>query len=347
MGTDAVMHTPYVPYDEAIAIGRLNTAFAQSRILNSAVETGLFELLDEEPAGSEAIAQRLGLNHRLVPDFLRSLVALGLLEEADGSFRNSPSAAACLLPGSPYYLGGSVRASAARHYTMWARLTEALRDGEPKAEGATGPDAFERLYRNRDAARRFLAHMDSAHALVGPQLAEVVDWSRYTSFVDVGGARGHIAAAVASAHPHLHGGVFELPAVEPLFDEHMQQLGTAEKITFHGGDFFTDALPEADVLIFGHVLHDWTPERRAFLLQRAFAALRPGGAVVVYDQMLDDTAPELGSLLGSLQVALVTGGSEYSVDEGRALLEKTGFTLEHGQRIRTIGSDYVLVGVKP
>ncbi|PBC79159.1 N,N-dimethyltransferase/O-methyltransferase [Streptomyces sp. TLI_235] len=347
MGTETTVNTPYVPYEEAIAIGRLNTAYAQSRILNSAVETGLFELLAEAPADSAAIAERLGLNHRLVPDFLRALVALGLLEETAGTFRNSASAAACLLPGSPYYLGGSVRAAAARHYGMWARLTEALRDGEPKAEGATGPDAFERLYQNRDAARRFLAHMDSAHALVGPQLAEVVDWSRYGSFVDVGGARGHIAAAVVAAHPHLRGGVFELPAVEPLFDEHMAELGTAEQISFHGGDFFEDALPEADVLVFGHVLHDWTPERRAFLLERAFAALRPGGAVVVYDQMLDDGTPELGSLLGSLQVALVTGGSEYGVDEGRELLEKAGFTVERGQRIRTIGSDYVLVGVKP
>lgn len=347
MGTETVPNTPYVPYEEAIAIGRLNTAFAQSRILNSAVETGLFELLGEAPAGSAAIAERLGLHHRLVPDFLRALVALGLLDESDGVFRNSAAAEACLLPGSPYYLGGSVRASAARHYGMWGRLTEALRDGEPKAEGAGGPDAFERLYRNRDAARRFLAHMDSAHALVGPQLAEVVDWSRYGSFVDVGGARGHIAAAIVAAHPHLEGGVFELPAVEPLFDEHMAELGTAEQISFHGGDFFEDPLPEADVLVFGHVLHDWTTERRAFLLERAFAALRPGGAVVVYDQMLDHGTPELGSLLGSLQVALVTGGSEYTVDEGRELLEKTGFTVGHGQRIRTIGSDYVLVGVKP
>jgi hypothetical protein len=338
------MSTDTIPYDAAISIGHLNTAYAQSRVLSTAVELELFEFLDTRPASIEEITEHLKLNGRLVPDFLRALVALGLLEESAGEFFNSAAATTCLVPGRPYYLGASVRAAAARHYDMWAQLPAALRDGEPKAEGASGPDAFERLYRNHEAARRFLAHMDSAHALVGPQLAEVLDWSRYQSFVDVGGARGHIAAAIVAAHPHLQGGVFELPAVQPLFEEHMAELQAP--ISFYGGDFFTDPLPPADVLIYGHVLHDWTAERRAELLGRAYDSLQAGGVVLIYDQMLDDDAPELSAVLGSLQVALVTGGSEYTVDEGRQALQAAGFTVEAGRRIRTIGSDYVLVGVK-
>lgn len=341
MGTDAA------PYAETITIGRLNTAYAQSKVLHSAVEIGLFELLAEGPAGAGTIAERLDLHPRLLPDFLRALVALGLVEDTPDGYRNSAQTTACLVPGHAYYLGASVRTAAARHYTMWGKLTEALRDGESKADKGPGAGSFERLYQNQEAARRFLAHMDSAHSLVGPQLAEVVDWSRYRSFVDVGGARGHIAAAVLGVHPHLHGGVFELPPVEPLFDEHMAEAGLTERVTFHGGDFFADPLPAADVLVFGHVLHDWEPEQRQTLLEKAFEALNPGGAVVVYDQMLDDAEPELPAILGSLQVALVTGGSEYPVADCRQSLEKAGFTVEHGTRIRTIGSDYVLVAVKP
>jgi hypothetical protein len=336
-----------VPYRDVIGLGRLNTAYAQSKILHSAVETGLFDLLAEGPADEAVIAERLGLHRRLLPDFLRALVALGLLERTGDTYANAAPAAAVLVSGTPYYLGDSVRAAAARHYAMWGRLTEALRDGAPKADQAAGPGAFERLYRNPEAARRFLAHMDSAHALVGPQLAEAVPWSRYRSFVDVGGARGHIAAAVAAAHPHLTGGVFELPAVRPFFDEHVAALGLADRLTFHAGDFFTTPLPAADVLIFGHVLHDWEPDQRQLLLERAFQALAPGGAVVVYDQMLDDDEPDLASVLGSLNVALVTGGSEYLVQDCRGWMEKAGFRVESGRRLRTIGSDYVLVGVKP
>lgn len=345
MATDSAPES--APYEEAIAIGRLNTAYAQARILQSAVEVGLFELLAEGAADQDTIAGRLDLHPRLLPDLLRALVALGLLERSGDQYTNSARAAAVLVPGTPYYLGASVRTAAARHYAMWGRLTEALRDGEAKADNAAGPDAFARLYQNHEAARRFLAHMDSAHALVGPQLAQAVDWSRHKTFIDVGGARGHIAAALVAAHPHLTGGVFELPAVEPLFDEHMTELGTAEQLRFHAGDFFKDPLPRADALIFGHVLHDWSPEQRQFLLQRAFDALEPGGAVVVYDQMLDDTAPDLPAVLGSLNVALVTGGSEYPVQDCEGWLTRAGFRIEQGRRIHTIGSDYVLVAVKP
>ena len=338
--------TAPVPYADVLEIGRLNSAFAQSRILSSAVDVGLFELLDQAPADAEAVATRLGLDPRLVPDFLRALTALGLVERVEDAYRNSPRAAACLVPGRPYYLGASVRATAARHYAAWARLTDALRGTAPADEGR-GPDAFARLYEQPDLARRFLAHMDSAHALVGPQLAEVVDWSKYASFVDVGGARGHIASVLVQSHPHLTGAVFELPAVEPFFHEYAAETGTADKLEFHGGDFFTDPLPQADVLIYGHVLHDWTAPRRAFLLELAFNTLRPGGALVVYDQMLDDEEPALGAALGSLQVALATGGSEYLVAEGRAQVEEAGFMIEDGRRIRTTGNDYVLVAVKP
>ena len=341
------MTTDSVPYADVIELGRLNTAYAQSKILHSAVETGLFDLLAKGPADEAAIADQLGLHPRLLADFLRALTALDLVRRTDDGYVNAPRAASCLVPDNPYYLGNSARAASARHYAMWGRLTEALRDGEPKAEQAAGPGAFERLYQNPEAARRFLAHMDSAHALVGPELAEAVPWSRYESFVDVGGARGHIAAALATAHPQLTGGVFELPAVEPFFDEHMAELGLADRITFHAGDFFTVPLPAADVLVFGHVLHDWEPEQRQFLLDRAYQALEPGGAVVVYDQMLDDAEPDLASILGSLNVALVTGGSEYLVQDCRTWMEKAGFRVESGRRIRTIGSDYVLVGVKP
>ncbi|WP_055528658.1 methyltransferase [Streptomyces graminilatus] len=339
--------TDSVPYADVIELGRLNTAYAQSKILHSAVETGLFELLAEGAADETVIAERLGLNPRLLGDFLRALAALDLVRRTGDGYVNAPRAAACLVPDNPYYLGNSARAASARHYAMWGRLTEALRDGQPKAEQAAGPGAFERLYQNPEAARRFLAHMDSAHALVGPELAAAVPWSRYRSFVDVGGARGHIAAALATAHPQLTGGVFELPAVEPFFDEHMAELGLADRISFHSGDFFTVPLPAADVLVFGHVLHDWEPEQRQFLLERAYQALAPGGAVVVYDQMLDDAEPDLASILGSLNVALVTGGSEYLVQDCRTWMEKAGFRVESGRRIRTIGSDYVLVGVKP
>ncbi|NGO71627.1 methyltransferase [Streptomyces boncukensis] len=341
----AISETSAQPPLTAPALARLSASYAEARILHTAVEVGLFELLAEGPLDRDGIAARLRLHPRLLRDFLGAVTALGLTEREGERFRIAPDAAEFLVPGGPLYLGGRIRTAARRHYHTWGRLTEALRDGEPKA--GAGGDAFAALYTDPEATRSFLVHMDANNGVVGPQLAEAVDWSAYASFTDVGGARGNVAAQLVRRRPHLDGAVFELPAVEPFFDEHMSELGVADRVTFHAGDFFADALPGTEVLILGHVLHDWSPEERQKLLDRVYAALPPGGAVVVYDQMLDEDAPELRSLIGSLNVALITpGGSEYTVPECRAWLAGAGFVFLSATRLAQ-GNDTVVVAAKP
>ncbi|WP_211222341.1 methyltransferase [Actinokineospora enzanensis] len=331
------------PMDTA-GVMRLTTAYAESRLLHSAVEVGVFELLANGPAVEPEIRRELSLHARFLPHFLDALVALGLLEKDGESYRNAPAAAQVLVPGGEVFLGGRVRAAATKHYHTWGRLTDALRDGEAKAGG--GPNAFKRLYSDPAQTRAFLIHMDANNGQVAPQLAATVDWSGIRDFVDVGGARGNVAAHLVAAHPHLHGGVFELPAVEPVFDELMAERGLTGKVTFHGGDFFADPLPATDAIVLGHVLHDWSGDRCVELLERVRDALNPGGAVVIYDQMLDETAPALRSLIGSLNVGLITeGGGEYTVSRCRTWLEKAGFRFAKATPFPQ-GNDTVVVGIK-
>ena len=84
------------------------------------------------------------------------------------------------------------------------------------------------------------------------------------------------------------------------------------------------------------------------VLNRAYEAVPAGGAVLVYDQMLDDAEPDLHSALAGLNVALMTsGGSEYTIDDCRGWFEKAGFRIAGGRRLYTVGNDYVLVAEKP
>ncbi|HEX6871397.1 MAG TPA: methyltransferase, partial [Micromonosporaceae bacterium] len=152
-------------------------------------------------------------------------------------------------------------------------------------------------------------------------------WRDYTSVVDVGGARGNLIASVARAHPHLTATVFDLPQVQPFFDEHMATLGLTGRIGFHPGSFFTDPLPNADVLVIGHVLHDWSPEQRQDLVRSAYRSVRDGGVLVVYDPMLDEDRPSALNLVISLDMLLTTaGGAEYRPSECRQWMVDAGFT---------------------
>ncbi|GHG83270.1 methyltransferase [Streptomyces griseocarneus] len=300
----------------------------RTELLLTAVESDLFTHLSGAPATAEELAARLGYRLPGAESFFVGLVGLGLLETEDGRFVNAPAAEQHLVRGRPGYMGGYLQFCRRELNPSWDGLGTALRTGLPQNRAAREGNPYHSLYEDKSATDLFLDSMDMFNSGIASHLADL-DWSRYTSFVDVGGARGNIAHELASRHPHLTGEVFDLPPLESSFTEHMAALGGAGRVSFHGGDFFADPLPEADVLIFGHVLHNWGPEDRLRLLRSAYAAVRPGGAVIVYDPMVGDAVPSLYATLASLSMLVWSnGGREYSVDECHAWLKETGFRPE-------------------
>ncbi|CAM3382916.1 hypothetical protein HMPREF1486_01410 [Streptomyces sp. HPH0547] len=301
---------------------RLSNAFCDAKALLTAVELGLFTTLAEKgPSTQEEIRQELGLHGRGLSDWLHLLAALGLLTRQDGRFGNAEGAGTYLVRGSEQYVGGFLERSNRNLYPAWGRLTEALRTGEQQS----GSD-FEEVTKNPHILRQFVNMMDALTHVVGPELVEKFDWSGHSSVLDVGGARGNLCSIIVKAQPHLSGHVFDLPPMEPLFDEKVAAYGLTGKVTFHGGSFFTDPLPRADVVTLGHVLHDWDEQQRGELVAKAYDAVNPGGALLVYDRMLDDTPDHVENLVISLDMLLVTdGGSEYPVSEVVAHAGRAGF----------------------
>jgi hypothetical protein len=48
--------------------------------------------------------------------------------------------------------------------------------------------------------------------------------------------------------------------VRPFFERYIASFGLSDRLKFYAGDFFSDPLPEAEVLSMGHILHDWNRE---------------------------------------------------------------------------------------
>jgi SAM-dependent methyltransferase len=305
----------------AQGILRLGNAFCQAQVLLTAAELDLFTELRDGPLSEVQIRDRLGLDGRGLRDFLALLAVLGLLVFEDGRYRNGEGAQQYLVSDRPGYVGGFLRGAKANLYHPFDGLTETLRTGVPQAAS----DGFEAMLNDPAELRRYARMMDGVLRPLIPELVKALDWSRHGSVLDVGGCQGGLVGELVKAHPGLTGHVFDLPQMSGPFADYMAEIGAADAVTFHGGDFFADPLPRADVVIFGHVLHNWSAERRARLVRSAFEAVNPGGVLVVYDRMLTE---EEGSdnLVASLIMALVTEeGAEYQVSELTALAEDAGF----------------------
>ncbi|MWK36728.1 methyltransferase [Actinomadura sp. J1-007] len=306
----------------AHGILRLGNAYCEAQALLTAVELGLFTALHGAPATDRDLGERLGLPGRGLRDLLALLAALGLLLEEDGRYRNTPAADEHLVAGRPGFVGGSLLGAKANLYPLWNGLTETLRSGKPRSTS----DGFEAMLRDPEELRRYIRMMEGALAPLVPGLVSAIDWTARRSVLDVGGCAGDLAGRLVTEFPWLTGRVFDLPQMAGPFDERMAELGLAGKVRFHAGDFFRDPLPRADVLILGHVLHNWSPERREILIRKAFQAVRPGGVLMVHDRMLADARPAVDNLVASLIMALVTEeGEEYTVGELSGLAESAGF----------------------
>jgi len=309
---------------------RLGNSFCEAQALLTAVELNLFTLLDGSPATEEDIRGRLALNGRGLRDFLRLLVALGVLKEEAGRYRNAAGAARYLISGQDAYVGGYLLGAKANMYPVWDGLTETLRTGLPRSPA----DSFAAMLDDPGQLRRYVRMMEGVLRPLVPQLIEALDWSGYSSVLDIGGCQGSLVGQLVTAYPGLTGHVFDLPQIEPLFDERMAEFGTAGMVRFHSGDFFRDPLPSADVLIFGHILHNWPRDRRERLVRKAFQTLNPGGALLVHDRMLDDKRADIDNLVASIVMALVTEeGAEYTTGELAELAASAGFTSVSPRRL--------------
>jgi hypothetical protein len=122
--------------------------------------------------------------------------------------------------------------------------------------------------------------------------------------------------------------------------------GLSDRIKFHAGDFFGDKLAQGDVIVMGHILHDWDLAQKRLLLKRAHDALPQGGALIVYDAIIDDERRENAfGLLMSLNMLIETkGGFDYTGADCQGWMRETGFSQTRMEHL--VGPDSMVIGIK-
>jgi acetylserotonin N-methyltransferase len=310
-------------------IFELFDAFRRSKTMFAAESLGIFESLAGKSKTVEMLAQELSLNADALTRLLDALVAMNLLNAAEGTYTNAPVANEYLVRTSPRSMNGYVRYSNDILFRLWANLEDAVREGThrwPQAFNLEGP-IFSSFFKTDDAMRTFLKGMHGFGMVASPKVVEAFDLSPYRTFCDLGGATGHLVSAACDRYPKLQGILFELAKVIPFAMEYPHA-----RVKLHAGDFFTDPLPPADLYALGRIVHDWNEEKIYFLLMKIHAALPDGGALLIAEKILyDDKQGPLPANLQSLNMLICTEGKERSLPEYRRLLTTAGFSSVEGR----------------
>jgi hypothetical protein len=315
-------------------IMKIGTGFWASKILLSAVKFQIFSTLAEKKTMS-AIELKLLLGFkctdRNVYDYLDALTAFGFLKREGlletAKYSNSVDTDFFLDKKKPSYIGGMLEMLNNRLYNFWSNLEEGLMTGLPQNEAKSGGNLFEVLYADADRLKEFI------HAMSGIQMgnfmafSQAFDFSKYKTLVDVGGSAGLLSLMVAKHQSHMNCTTWDLPSVEPIANETIQQFQLGDRVKTAQGDFFNDAIPAADVVVMGNILHDWDEETKIMLMQKAYDALPTGGAFVAIEGIIDDERNKnVFGMMMSLNMLIETGkGFDYTFADFNKWANKVGF----------------------
>jgi (2Fe-2S) ferredoxin/SAM-dependent methyltransferase len=302
--------------DEITAMAR---AFMESRVLLTALELDLFTAVGTGATAGDVAGAR-GTDPSATARLLNALVAIGLLAKGGDAFSPTPVAARFLARGARDDSVDALLHQSSLWHT-WSGLTETVRTGRPAPRREMGE-------RGDDWTVAFIAAMHKGAAQRAPLLVEAVGAGGVRRLLDVGGGSGAYSIAFARANPELSAIVLDLPAVLPIAEGHAAAAGLARRVTTRPGDLRKDDLGSGfDLVLLSSICHMLDREENRDLLRRSFAALAPGGRVVVSDFLLADdrAAPRQAALFSINMLVGTTGGDCYTEGEYGVWLREAGF----------------------
>jgi (2Fe-2S) ferredoxin/SAM-dependent methyltransferase len=296
--------------------------FQASRILLTGVELDVFTAVARQPAPAtaDALARALKTDARATAALLDALVALGLLSKEDGAYTNAPAANRYLVAGARDDARAALRHNLSL-WTTWSHLTEVVRQGHPvhhrqmesRGDDWTGP---------------FIAAMHKNAALRAPMVVRAVGAAGVRRMIDIGGGSGAYSIAFALAESGLQADVFDLATVVSIAQGHITEAGLAGRVQTRVGDLTRDSFGGGyDLALLSAICHMLGPGENRDLFRRVYAALEPGGRLVVQDHVMaaDKTSPRAGAIFAINMLVGTPHGGTFSEAEYSAWLRQAGF----------------------
>jgi hypothetical protein len=303
----------------------------RSQTLYAGVELGVFEVVRNYPTHAVEIADQLDIDRDLGYRLLRALGSLGLLEESSDRRFSLTSAGKLLQEDHPESLRWvALLEESPTLYALWKHLPDLVREGEQNAfDREFGhSDSVEHRKANPEYARVFNDAMTSYSQMESSWTQEMLcgdDFSDVSHVCDVGGGHGHLLCSLLKDHPHLEGTVLELPLVVEDDEELLApKMGVEDRCTYVAGDMF-EAVPEADVYLLKHILHDYTDEECKQILSTIREAAPADARLFIIEFIVPDPETSHFAKLFDIHMLVATTGRERTTEEYADLLADTGW----------------------
>ena len=323
-------------------------SFVRSQVLFVAVRLNLFTIIAEAPMGS--LTHEEMPSSQVSPSLLAYLVYLRLLKRCPNSTRYecTPVARTYLVSSQPNYVGLGLGVwDHRRQYTFFLRLHETLQKGIRTSEQSKDDPCLWTIFEQQhDPMIYFARIMSSFTRCTVSELCDRADFSSYSTLLDIGGSLADLSRTILQRCPHMTALSFDLPELT----RYAASLPVDHSnLDYIAGDFFDEQWPDEivertrqiDLVSLKYILHDWSPPRREFLVEKIYKLLQRkmelaggNGTLLVIEKMIDRERRNITSLSTSISMAVECGdgiGYDGTQQEYEQLLTQVGF-----QRIQAI-----------
>lgn len=315
---------------EARELFDLVAGFTYSQIMLACVRLGLFERLRAGPVPESSLFAEFAMPEAAALTLLRAAAALEFIEpcQLDGARAWALGRRGAALLGNP-----GVLAMIEHHAVLYGDLVDPL----AMLRAPRGSTALARYWPYASAAvpgsvagegtREYTRLMSASQGLVAEEILDAYPVAQHRRVLDVGGGDGTFLRALGRRATAAELVLFDLPGVIDSARARFAEEGFEERVTLVGGDFSRDPLPRgADLITLVRVLHDHDDPRVDTLLKAAYAALAPGGRLVVAEPFAGTRGAErMGDAYFGVYLWAMGSGRPRTAAELAGMLEKAGF----------------------
>lgn len=296
-----------------------------ARPISVVSELGIADLLREGPASVNSLAERTHTHAPTLYRILRALSSVGIFIEVEEKIFGLTPLAQCLLSEA---MRPMVRMFLSDwHDKAWRGLDYTVRTGKPGFDHVFGMPVFAWMEENPEKR----AILDEGQGAKAAGLAEAAiaayDFADFKSICDVGGGNGTFLTTLLSSYPHIKGFVADLPEAATSADKVIRKADLEQRCKAIAHDFLRQAPPKCDAFFLVNVLHDWEDEICCQILKNISKSMNTEATLLIAEYLLEPGQGFSVAKLLDLEVLVMGGGRERSIDEYSSLLGSVGMAV--------------------
>jgi SAM-dependent methyltransferase len=312
-------------------------SFQKSRILITAFELDLFNIINENSKTAREITFELNTEEFATRKFLDALVTLNILVKSGDRYSIEKKYLNLITKGSSHYIGNL------RYFNFvwdcWTKLTDSLKRGSSALlkEGRNHNEYLEDI----------LFTLQWRATQQANTIIKNINLHLVNKALDLGCGTGGYAMELLKAKPNIEMFAFDLPEVIEITKKYVEIKGFSDRITTLSGDFFLDNIgSEYDLVMVSNVMSRFSFYQNITLLRKIYDSLNNGGMLVIQDYLINDNriSPEFQALHNLNLLVTTESGNVYTETDMWMMLKESWFS--NFRRIDTEFGTSIIFGYK-